>query len=163
VRIFNLEEDDEPTAADILEALYYTVETNIDEAVWVADDPDARKKAVDKFSRNFSRKRALHAADEFAAWLSRIQDAMPQTPASSGPPAHAEWWLEAVDRLAATYFWPEGYILWQLPVVRAARYGEIIAARKGGFSYVDDIGQDVMDALNAAERVLGKPTKAQAA
>jgi len=155
--IFGGSEDEEITNADILEALYLCCDENIDDAVWIADDPKLLKKAVKRFSRRLGYAGRKYAVEDFAEWLQETEAVMPQRSGNEdGAPIDADWWVDAVDIMASEYGWPEEFIIWRLPFVRAIRYQDSMLARKTGERRVSDISDGTMKALDEAKKLREK-------
>jgi hypothetical protein len=140
---------------DILEVLYFLAEENWDEAVWLADQPERRRKTLRRWIAQFRWFGGRAAIAQTADWLARTADGMPQRASEHGP-GRAQWWVDAVDSIVSEYHWAEEFVLWRLPLARAAHYVEAMAGRKNGQGVLEDISENTMKLLDAAEAALKK-------
>jgi len=153
-RIFSGKEE-LPDESDVLKALYFTVEDNLDESVWLADDSGKLDKKIKRFFNGFDPFQKREAMVQLNEWFLNIAASLPQgSGTESGGRRRVDWWVDAVDTLASEYHWREGFILWQLPLVRAIKYAERIGCRIEGRPVVDDISDNVMAALDMMEGIL---------
>jgi len=158
----------DPTVQDCLEVLFYIADSNLDLAVMVADDPLSRAKAIAKFSAKFGPPGARDAAQELHGFLSL---AFAEFPGSSSPvpgPAtegegdvpHPDIWADMVDLIAHQYHWTEGFILWELPLVRLLKYEAAILRRVDPTGEAEkasgEISDDVMAGLDTLEEILAE-------
>ena len=146
-KIFNSDGPQDVTIADVIEALYFLIADNINDAVWVAEDDKARAKAVKKLMK---RCKPEQVAVDVYAWLSEVGQLMPQGREQSGG-GFADWWTQLVDLIAHEYGWEEYYILWELPFVRAMKYCDAIIARRGGDPLSNEIEGPMAEALDKIE------------
>lgn len=141
---------DEPIEIDdIFEAVLLLSDELLDEMIWIADKPALLKKRVVKFRKRFGIRSAARLCATFTAWLSE-QAALLPDPSDDKDDTSAprpEWYLEVVDLLANQYKWREQFILWDLSLIRAARYQECIVCRVTGRPMVADISKPVIEAL----------------
>lgn len=151
--VFSGAHSEEPSIEDILSTIYFTMDDSIDDAVWLAADPLRKEKVVKKFWRGYSKRARRKAVSDFSQWMARISLCLPLGD-SQDSDKRPKWWVGVVDILASEYGWGEHYILWELPLVRAVYYQEAILQRKTGEDVPDEISDDIIAALEAAERVL---------
>jgi len=156
-KLFCGTESDTVSEFDVFLAFWMTIEDHIDEAVRVCEDGERLKKEIESFIGQYSKKKATAVCASFYEWLSDIAKCMPQRcvdDGASGQSRRREWWPGLVDILASEYHWGEGYILWQLPLVRAIKYQEHIYSRQSGQAPADDIGDDIAYALDSIKEVV---------
>ena len=153
-RIFSDDDKEGLTEYDVLKAWWFTIEENIDSAVYMADDKEALDKEIEKLVKHRTPHRRAEITDEVEAWLVDISESIPQSGGDSdGCVMRADWWVDAVDCIASQYNWNEEFILWYLPLVRAIKYQEKICARINGESVSDDISNDITVALDKIEEM----------
>lgn len=149
------EEEIQPTEYDIFHGWWFTIEENLDESVLIADQKDLVRKAVRKLMDGYSRKERQGIIDQFRSWLTDISNCMPQLEqGGSGKTHRKDWWLDCIDILGFQYHWSESFLLWYLPLPRAIRYQESIASRISGEPIIDEISDDVINALDRIEEVM---------
>ena len=146
-KIFTADRAEDVTIEDVIEAFYFLMAKNIDDAVWMSEDDYARAKAVKKLMK---RCKPEQVAVDVYAWLSEVGQLMPQGREQSGG-GFADWWTQLVDLIAHEYGWEEYYILWELPFVRAMKYCDAIIARRGGDPLSNEIEGPMAEALDKIE------------
>jgi hypothetical protein len=154
-----------PTTEDCLETLFYLVDDNLDKAVQVADDPGLREVAIRRFAKMFSDHDRLRVAQELHGFLLEIFAEFPKEAVEAkekkphpDKPVPRDVWVTAVDIIAHQYHWREGFILWELPLVRLMKYEAAILRRldPDGESKTaqDEISEDIMSSLDVLEEIL---------
>jgi hypothetical protein len=153
-KIFSSDNGTEIDENDVLVAWWFTIEDNVDKAVYIADDEELMSAEIGKLRRRCSPIRISSIVDEVQGWLTDISEAMPQGDGNdSGGGVSPNWWTGALDIIASAYGWDEEFILWYLPLTRAIKYQERICARVKGEAVSDDISDDVTQALERIEEM----------
>lgn len=165
IRLFRTDDPQKPvTPIDCLEVLFYISDDTRDQAVQVADDPEARGKAVARFAKSFGKEYGRSVAQELHGYLSSVFlefnqiVPVPEQQTVTHKPAPRNLWARYVDLIAHQYHWREGFILWELPFVRLLAYHAAILERidpEGEHQQqMDDISDDIIASLDALEEVL---------
>jgi len=139
---------------EFFEALWLCSEDNVDTAVWITDDPERLEAEVKSFMRGFRKKARARICAEFSSWVEEQVRALEQASKEGDEDTQlpSDWWVDSVDVLAFQYHWPEDYIMWKLPLVRALKYQEAINDRLEGKERSTDISPEAIDALKLLEK-----------
>jgi len=146
-------ETDEVEARDIMSAFYYLAERNLDEAVWIADDPERRDRVYARWAGRFGRRDQARICEELVGWFQDMRQSMPDAyDGDDHSPKDRNWPLLMVHLFASEYGWDRDYTLWLLPFPAAVRLQDIIATARGIKDQVSDITDDAITLLEAAEK-----------
>lgn len=137
-RILGLGDDKSPLRPyDVALGVFLLCDDRRNEALSVVGDLELLERSVTRFSHSLNMNKA---SDQLLEFLRRASDAMfPEEEREQGPvddlePFHApeDSWADDVDLFGHEYSWSAEYVLWELPLVRAAILKDSIAARKKG-------------------------------
>lgn len=156
--IFTPNTGKDPTSVDVLEAYWLWQDRNLDEAVWLVQDPPALRRTIGKYAAGLSWKNMEQINAAIASWLGEILKALPNVPDSGdlGDDRRGDWYIEIVDVLAHEYRWGDEFIMWRLPWVRNVRLCEAACARRSGKPIVEDRSEELDALMQTLLEAVGK-------
>lgn len=154
--LFCVNETAEPTVLDVVEAYWLMQARHVDRAVWMVPEGTSRK-AVERYAQSLGHRGRAQMCADISAWISDILGALPparEGETTVGDDRRADWYIDALDMIAAEYGWDEHYIMWELPWARNVRLREALISRRTGKPVYEHYEDEIDALMQAASKVV---------